>query len=69
MFTRSIELQKTNFENPPNPSEQCENTETDSATSSLVNILSRPGALSIVSTFLGFQNISEFLNSFENSRY
>ncbi|XP_065212515.1 poly(rC)-binding protein 3-like [Planococcus citri] len=68
LINASIELQKTNFENTPN-AEQFENVETESATSTLVSILSRPGALNVVSSFLGYQNISEFVNSFENYRF
>ncbi|XP_065207765.1 poly(rC)-binding protein 3-like [Planococcus citri] len=68
LINTSIELQKTNFDNPQN-TEQFDNVETESATSTLVSILSRPGALSVVSSFLGYQNISEFINSFENYRF
>lgn len=52
--------------NPENQSnsEQSENMDSDSATASLTNSLTKPGAMSILSSLVGFQNISEFLNSF-----
>lgn len=40
----------------------------DSATSSLTNSLTQPGALNTLSNFTGFQNISEFLSSFDVPR-
>ncbi|XKL61010.1 hypothetical protein PGB90_008067 [Kerria lacca] len=63
LINANIELQKMNPENQSN-SEQSENMDSDSATASLTNSLTKPGAMSILSSLVGFQNISEFLNSF-----
>lgn len=63
----SIELQKMNPESQINL-EQNDSFDFETSTSSLTNSLTQPGAMNILSSFTGFQNVSEFLNSFDAGR-